>query len=344
MRNWLAALSRRPEKPESPSDAQRAWTPNADADDLWYAYRLLLGREPDPNGAETYSRLIRARGLAPTRLADLFMSSAEFASRHDRSAVPTEVALDGYSIFVRPIDQDISRPIMETKQYEPHVTRAVRELLHAGDTFVDVGANIGFFTALAAHLVGETGKVVAIEPMDKNLQLIYATVWRNRFRHVEVMPFAASEAAGLLPMTTGAATSNGQAVRNGAGLPTLFAQARRLDDLLANLGSLDLLKIDIEGLELLALRGFAEGLARHRPQILTEFHPKCMRENAGIEAGEYLAFLFGYADAIEVMHDNGPRVACASAEDVLAEWRSADQRHDSRGTAHIDLFVRPRRS
>jgi FkbM family methyltransferase len=344
MRNWLAALTRRSDPVEThPQRVPPGPTaPNADTNDLWYAYRLLLGREPDPQGAATYSRLIRARALSPTRLAELFINSNEFSAKRNGSTVPVEVELDGYSIFVRSIDQDIGRPIMETKRYEPHVTSAVRELLHTGDTFVDVGANLGFFTALAAHLVGENGKVVAIEPMDKNLQLIYATVWRNRFRNVEVMPFAASDDAGLLPMTTGGATSNGQAARHVDGLPGLFAQAKRLDDLLGDLAALDLLKIDIEGLELLALRGFAEGLARHRPLVLTEFHPMCMRENAGVEPAEYLAFLFGYGAVVDVLHDDGQRIACDAPDDVLREWQRADHRHDSHGTTHLDLFVRPR--
>jgi FkbM family methyltransferase len=346
MRDWLGNLSGRPRCSRSSSVRGSATTKTvqADADDIRYAYRLLLGREPDPEGFATYSRLIRTRSISAENLAETIMGSQEFLVRHDRSTTPAEVQLDGYSIFVRPIDHDIGQPILETHRYEPHVTHAVRELLRNGDTFVDVGANIGFFAALAASIVGEAGKVVAVEPMDKNVQLIHATVWRNGFHQIEILPYAASDARAQLPMTTGAGTSNGQVSRTGESreLPVLFAQAKRLDDLLTDLRRLDLLKIDIEGYELRALRGFESGLARHRPTLLTEFHPKCMRENAGTVPEEYLAFLIAYGSRVEILHHDGSCVVCADADAVMREWAHADHLLDSHGTTHIDLRVTPR--
>ena len=220
----------------------------------------------------------------------------------------------------------------------------MKEVLRPGDTFVDVGANIGYFAALGAHLVGPTGHVVAIEPMDKNVQLISATVWRNRFANVEVLPYAASASARIVPMVTGPRTSNGEVVRadpNGR-VPALFAQARRLDDMLRDLDRLDLIKFDIEGHELLAWRGFAEGIVRHRPLVLTEFHPKCMRENAGVEPTEYLDVLFGYAESVHVLRGPADRVPCRNVTEVMAEWEAADRRLRSGGTTHLDLFVRPK--
>ena len=315
-------------------------------DDVRHAYELLLGREPDPEGFALYSRMTRSGALSIAHLASIFIGSDEFAARHQRSTAPVEVPFDGYSMFVRANDHDIGGPILQTKVYEPHVTRVVRELLRPGDTFVDVGANIGYFMALAAHLVGKGGKVAAVEPMDKNVQLLYATIWRNRFSHVEVFPYAASDANGLLPMATGAGTSNGQVVLGSAEerLPAVFAQARRLDDLLADLNSVRLLKIDIEGHELIALRGFTDGLARHRPQMLTEFHPKCMRENSKIEPADYLAFLFAYGTNIQVLHGDGGQVVCDDADAVMREWQRADHRLAGHGSVHLDLYVRPRQS
>lgn len=315
----------------------------ATPDDVRRAYQLLLEREPDPEGFELYSRICRSRTLSVSDLVNIFIGSDEFVAKHRRPDAPVEVQLDGYSLFVRPSDHDIGSHILQTKQYEPHVTRVVHEVLRPGNTFVDVGANIGFFTALAAHKVGPSGKVVAIEPMDKNVQLLYATVWRNAFQNVQVFPYAASDAEGLLPMATGPGTSNGQIMLGGAEakLPAVFAQARRLDDLLADLSFLHLLKIDIEGHELLALRGFGERLAQYRPRLLTEFHPKCMRDNSKIEPADYLAFLFGYGPEVQVLRNNGEQVACAAADGVMREWERADRQSGSGGTAHLDLLVLP---
>lgn len=314
----------------------------ADLDDLRYAYRLLLGREPDAEGFASHARRLKPGTLTLASLVESFIGSNEYAERHATATTPVEVRLDGYSVFVRPVDRDIGQPIREKKSYEPHVTSIVREVLRPGGTFVDIGANVGFFTAMAAHLVGPSGKVVAIEPMDKNVQLICAAVWRNEFAHVEIFPYAASDHDALLPIATGPRTSNGQIVLGDTDRPAIFAQARRTDDMLRHLRAIDLLKIDVEGHELLALRGFTGGLARFRPRMLTEFHPLCMRQNAGIEPAEYLAFLFGYGAVLEVLREDGVRAACHTPEDVLREWQAADIRYKSLGTTHVDLFVQPR--
>lgn len=317
----------------------------ATVEDVYHAYRLLLGREPDPGGLETYQRMIASRSITSADLASFFLDSPEFVARRNARADIVEVKMkDGYSMYVRNDDLDIGASIAEGKDYEPHVAAVVKEVLNPGATFVDVGANIGYFVALAAHLVGPTGRVVAVEPMDKNIQLISATLWRNGFTHVEVFPFAASSSVQMVPMATRSSTSNGEVVRPSASgaMPTLFAHARRLEDMLRTVERIDLIKFDIEGHELPAWRGFADGIARQRPMVLTEFHPKCMRENAGVEPVDYLNVLFEYGASVEVLRGPADRAKCRDSSEVMAEWDAADRRLRSNGTTHLDLFVRPK--
>ena len=316
----------------------------ANLDDVRHAYRLLLGRAPDAAGFEHHRRTIKSGTVTTRALADQILGSEEFRNGRAHENDPLEVTFDGYSLFVRSNDRDIGAQILRTKTYEPHVTSVLRGLLRAGDTFVDVGANVGYFMALAAHMVGPAGQVVAVEPMDKNLQLLYATVWRNGFRNVEIHPFAASDKKGVLAMATGPGTSNGQVMvdTNEKRLPMMFAQTWPLDDMLASLDELHVLKIDIEGHELVALRGFAKGLTRHRPRIISEFHPKCMRENSRIDPADYLDFLFAYSGSVLALHSDSTQVECHHAADVMREWRTADARLISHGTTHIDLLVCPR--
>lgn len=313
-------------------------------EDVRHAYRLLLGRDPDEAGFATYQRLIAERAVSPVDLAGYFLGSAEFAARRDQHHQPVEVAFDGYTMFVRADDPDIGGSVI-AGCYEPHVTAVVDEVLRPGDTFVDVGANIGYFAAMGAHRVGAAGRVVAIEPMDKNVQLILATIWRNHFANVDVLPYAASVSAQIVPMATSALSSNGQVVQEGSDghVPGLFAQARTLQDMLSHLDRIDLIKFDIEGHELLAWRGFADGMARHKPLVVTEFHPKCMRENAGVDPADYLDVLFTYAKSVHVLRSPTERVHCATAAQVMTEWEAADRRLRSAGATHLDLLVTPDR-
>ena len=73
-----------------------------------------------------------------------------------------------------------------TGKVEPEVQAALRSLLREGDTFVDVGAGVGFFTVLAARLVGPSGRVIAFEPAKPFAEAVRANVELNRFAQVEV--------------------------------------------------------------------------------------------------------------------------------------------------------------
>lgn len=233
----------------------------ADIDDVRYAYRLLLGRAPDEQGLLTFARLVQDRSLRPSELAEYFLGSNEFRSRY--SGEIREVELDGYVISIRVDDNDVGRTVAQTRQWEPNVVSALGEHLNRGSRFLDVGANIGYFSAWAAHRVENVGRMIAVEPMDKNPQLIYATSARNGFTHVRVESFAASDESGVVCMGTHEGSSNGEIIRDWSrGDRPLYAQTRRLDDLLAGEERFDVVKFDIEGHELHAWRFFARARAR----------------------------------------------------------------------------------
>lgn len=314
------------------------------AEDVRHAFRLLLGREPGADVVEHFLTYARAHSLSPEALARQLMVSDEYLMRNAVSRPVVEVDFGDYAMFVGSGDNDIGAAV-RNRLYEPHVVSVVKEILRPGDTFVDVGANIGFFMALGAKLVGPTGRVVAIEPMDKNIQLISATIWRNGFDHVEVLPFAASSKSQMLAMVTNDGTSNGE-VRATAGLgsamPNLFAHARALDEVLGSIDRVDLVKFDIEGYELFAWQGFKHGMQKHRPVVLTEFHPHCMRRNAGIDPLDYLDVLFEYGNEVEVLVAPGRRQVHRDAGSVMSAWSTADAGWGGKGTSHLDLMVRPR--
>jgi FkbM family methyltransferase len=332
MKFSIRPLSRRPEVNNL----------GATADDIRYAYRLLLGREPDPDGFAAHRRLISEQPLRARDVAQAFLASDEYRAQTQGDGM-ISVSMPGYSLFVSPNDRDISAPIAMGHAYEPYVEAAIREVLRPGDTFVDVGANIGYFTALAAHLVGPEGKVIAWEPLDKNIQLIYATIWENRFRNVTVFPFAASSDVGLVAMTSHPLSSNAGITPRQLGekRTRVIAQSQRLDDQLATLERLDVIKFDIEGHELHAWRGASSLLAKHKPHVFTEFHPKCIRANTDFEPSEYLKVLLEYSAPLEVLHRTRPRVSCFDVDSVMREWQIADKEFGMDGGMHIDIHVRP---
>ena len=109
----------------------------------------------------------------------------------------TLVKLNGFQMFVMPNDY-IGKLIIDSKTYEPHITAVIRKVLKEGDVFLDIGANIGYFTMLASSVVKGKGKVIAIEPNPQNLQLIYSSLLENKISNVTVYPYAASDKVAIL--------------------------------------------------------------------------------------------------------------------------------------------------
>jgi hypothetical protein len=88
----------------------------------------------------------------------------------------------------------VGNPAMQSGTFEPDETRFLESSLAKADTFVDIGANIGYFSCLARSL----GKrVVAVEPLAENLDYLFRNLLLNGFDDVEVFPLGLAERPGL---------------------------------------------------------------------------------------------------------------------------------------------------
>jgi len=182
----------------------------------------------------------------------------------------------------------IAREVCFTGLYEPQETALVQAFLRPGMTFVDVGANWGYFTLLAAHLVGSSGRVVSLEPDPRLFASLTDNLTRNCLSQVTALPLAAADKSGIL--TLAGYQESGEnwglsritSVNPGSGVPSFQVAATALDDLLdePGLDIIDLMKIDIEGAEGFALKGLARSLARQRvKRLLLELHPDQLAEH-----------------------------------------------------------------
>jgi FkbM family methyltransferase len=136
---------------------------------------------------------------------------------------------------------------------------------------VDAGANIGYFSVLAANLVGPSGRVICVEVDPANVAILRANLWRNGATNAQVLPVAAWDERTDLNMKTipegGAGSFVGLDSPQDATVP-----AFRLDQLID--GPVDYLKVDCESTDHMVVAG-AEGLIRANPSMLTtvEFNP-----------------------------------------------------------------------
>jgi len=163
----------------------------------------------------------------------------------------------------------------------------IRRLVDPGGTFVDVGANWGYFTLMMAEHVGSMGRVVAVEADPRIYAILERNAALNDLPQVRVVHAAAAAESGLLSLIgfdeheDNWGTSR---VAGGSGPASASYEvpARGLDELLdeSGLDAVDLIKIDIEGAEALALAGMSAGLRRGRYRcLLLELHPVQLAEH-----------------------------------------------------------------
>jgi FkbM family methyltransferase len=165
---------------------------------------------------------------------------------------------------------------------EPEVQKALAEQIKPGMTFYDVGANIGFFSLLAARLVGTEGRVVAFEADPEIASRLREHVVKNEFARIAVEQQAVwSEPKTVYFARTDLATSPDRGlghVVNENAKGTIEVNAVSLDDYAARAAMPDFIKCDVEGAEVEVFRGAQRLLKEKRPRILCEMHSEENRQ------------------------------------------------------------------
>ena len=172
--------------------------------------------------------------------------------------------------------ETVSNFIREYGVWQRPVTTFIAGYLNEGDVFVDVGANIGYFSVYAGLCVGSSGQVHAVEPDPDNAALLTANLALNGLSNVRLHRAAVSDYCGEATLFRGNFNAGAHSLLRkddlSAGPKVAVAT---LDQLLAEERQVKLIKIDVQGAEPSVLRGMQELLARceTKPGILMEFSP-----------------------------------------------------------------------
>lgn len=208
---------------------------------------------------------------------------------------PASVTLEGQKILLDPRD---SLALSIHNSYDPMATELFKKIIKAGDVIIDIGANIGYFTLLAAKLSGPTGKVLAFEPDSEIFQILQKNIRLNHHKNVTLVAQALSNWTGYTQLYISETNRGDNRIYQHDGAQrTIRIKVTTLDRYLEkmktqiNLSKISLIKIDIQGAELKALKGMKNLLQlNNNLKIITEIESLKL-QSFGDSAEKYIDFL-----------------------------------------------------
>ena len=174
-----------------------------------------------------------------------------------------------------------TRMLFATGEYEPATAALLSRLLRPGDTLIDVGANLGFFSLIGSKAVGPGGKVIAFEPAADVREQLRRNLALNACSNVVVRDEALSEESSKALLYLGDGDSGLSSLRPLPGAETTTVTQARFDDISEGWGRANVVKIDVEGAELGVLKGMVRTLREQAPDLVVEVTDEYLKPLGG---------------------------------------------------------------
>lgn len=235
---------------------------------------------------------------------------------------PDSVVIDGDRFFIDKDDRVISAELLLSGKWEEYERELFSKTIQPGDTVIDIGAHIGTFTLVAAKKVGPTGQVFAFEPLLKNFLLLKKNVEANGYTNVTVVNKAISDENGSAKLFLSNEDNFGDqriydSVEN---RKFLKIKTVTLDSFLSKLKKVDVIKMDIQGSEIKALKGATKLLNKNNNiKLFTEVWPKALRQ-AGGSANQYLKLLKNNKFELYEIDSRNKKLKKVTAEKLLMNY------------------------
>lgn len=208
-------------------------------------------------------RFLASRLFWTSRLCEVLPLRARLA---DGSTVRFRAAAMAANLWVDP------------SRYDGKDIAFLRQFLRPGDTFVDIGANVGVYTLYAARIVGSTGRVVAVEAHPKTFKYLEENVRANGYPWVECVLAAVTDHCGTVGFTDIRSDDQNRVDPSGP----IQVPGLTLDQLLPN-GPVRLLKVDVEGHEAALMAGAVDVVSRSEAVLIEAWRPARQQVNAALK-------------------------------------------------------------
>ena len=215
------------------------------------------------------------------RLIRLFFHTFRF--RKD-----VKIKLGGQIMFTPSLDRIISLYLKKFSIMDASEAEFLKSVIKKGMKVVDVGSNIGYYTLIAADLIGSGGRVFSFEPDTENFRLLQKNISENNCQNIEAINLAVSDKTGKLRLFLSEENQGDHRIYDsGSKRQSVEVGATSLDDFLKD-RPVDFIKIDVEGAEPLVFAGMG-GVIKNNPKVLImmEFWPHGLKM-AGFSPDDFL--------------------------------------------------------
>lgn len=257
--------------------------------DIAAAYRVITGQIITAQEFAIYKNLkdnfnIDAKTLAIYIMADRDESQINLNIPLLNSVPTYPITIkNGMTIFGFKSDCSISKTINTYSTWEPHMESLMRKIVNKNDVVIDIGANIGYFSAVLSELVGQNGKVYSFEPISPISDLVTKMKNFNKLDQIQLYNCALSNTDGkayikVSTLSPGISkfTTLDDAIKQNKRRPNSVIEVPcyALDNILLSekINKLDYIKIDVEGAEPLVFSGAKKIIQKFLPKITWEFN------------------------------------------------------------------------
>lgn len=251
-----------------------------------------------------------------------------------------EISIQGNKMYVNSQDKVIVPQLLTQGVWEKYETELFSSSLKRGDVVLDIGANFGYFSIIAAKQVGNQGKVYAFEPEPDNYQLLVKNIELNGYTNIIPIQKAVSNRNGKLKLFLDKINWGGSSFSEDNILPQkegfIEVETTILDDFFENEvkdSRVNFIKLDVEGAEGLVLEGAAKILQNNDLKILMEFWPYGLR-NLGTDPIKLLQTLHEYGFKIQLIDEKNETVKEEGIYKITNICESA-----TNGVEQVNLFM-----
>ncbi|MGV3512982.1 MAG: FkbM family methyltransferase [Novosphingobium sp.] len=261
-----------------------------------WGYRLILGREPESEEVI----ISKMQCIDHRDLSGQLIYSSEFVAKQPSFMPPlnkwvmTEHDF-GFKIWVNLADTSISWPIIRN-EFERAEVQFVKSTIKSGQSVIDLGANIGFFSLLFSKLVGPHGRVLSFEPMPHLFERANMSISENGIKHCHIHNIAIAREKGTTRLVYAPDSPNwGSAfISLGESIPPdhkgVLVPTAPITDYLKDFAA-DFVKIDIEGAEYIVIENAISYFSDFKPTILSEIHSDQLLRVSGVTPRVYIELL-----------------------------------------------------